>query len=56
MPLEKLHALQQQIQQMICILGKAVSLVINGALALEGRKELLERLDPERAEIVMLRY
>ena len=39
------------------VLGRAVSLVINGALALdEADKALLGKVDPERAGIVMFRY
>lgn len=39
------------------VLGRAVSLVINGALALDGAdKALLGKVDPERAGIVMFRY
>jgi hypothetical protein len=38
------------------VLGRSVSLVINGALALEKCRPLLGKLDPERAGIVMFRY
>ena len=38
------------------VLGRSVSLVINGALALEKCQPLLGKLDPERAGIVMFRY
>lgn len=39
------------------VLGRAVSLVVNGALALDGtEKGLLAKVDPERAGIVMFRY
>lgn len=38
------------------VLGRSVSLVINGALALENCQPLLSKLDPERAGIVMFRY
>lgn len=38
------------------VLGRMVSLVINGALALERCAPVLGKLDPERAGIVMLRY
>jgi len=38
------------------VLGRMVSLVINGALALERCSPILGKLDPERAGICMLRY
>lgn len=38
------------------VLGRSVSLVVNGALALEKCQPLLGKLDPERAGIVMFRY
>jgi hypothetical protein len=38
------------------VLGRSVSLVVNGALALENCRPLLGKLDPERAGIVMFRY
>ncbi|KAF2740373.1 hypothetical protein EJ04DRAFT_424856 [Polyplosphaeria fusca] len=38
------------------VLSRMVSLVINGALALEKCKPLLGKLDPERSGIVMFRY
>lgn len=38
------------------VLGRSVSLVINGALALDKCQPLLGKLDPERAGIVMFRY
>lgn len=38
------------------VLGRMVSLVINGALALERCQPILGKLDPERAGIVMMRY
>jgi hypothetical protein len=38
------------------VLGRLVSLVINGALALERCKPVLGKLDPERAGICMFRY
>jgi hypothetical protein len=38
------------------VLGRSVSLVINGALALEKCQPLLGKLDPERSGIVMFRY
>ena len=38
------------------VLGRMVSLVINGALALEKCRPVLGKLDPERAGIVMFRY
>lgn len=38
------------------VLGRSVSLVINGALALNGCQTALAKLDPERAGVVMFRY
>jgi hypothetical protein len=38
------------------VLSRMVSLVINGALALERCTPVLGKLDAERAGIVMLRY
>jgi hypothetical protein len=38
------------------VLGRSVSLLVNGALALENCRPLLGKLDPERAGIVMFRY
>lgn len=38
------------------VLSRMVSLVINGALALERCTPILGKLDPERAGIVMMRY
>lgn len=38
------------------VLGRMVSLVINGALALDKCRPVLGKLDPERAGIVMFRY
>jgi hypothetical protein len=38
------------------VLGRSVSLVINGALALEKCQPLLGKLDPERAGVCMFRY
>ncbi|KAF2242590.1 hypothetical protein BU26DRAFT_438197 [Trematosphaeria pertusa] len=38
------------------VLGRSVSLVINGALALDRCQPLLGKLDPERSGIVMIRY
>jgi hypothetical protein len=38
------------------VLGRMVSLVINGALALERCTPILGKLDPERAGICMFRY
>ena len=38
------------------VLSRMVSLVINGALALERCTPILGKLDPERAGICMLRY
>ncbi|KAF2003399.1 hypothetical protein P154DRAFT_428955 [Amniculicola lignicola CBS 123094] len=38
------------------VLGRSVSLIINGALALERCQPLLGKLDPERAGICMFRY
>lgn len=39
------------------VLGRAVSLIINGALALDKvNKTVLEKVDPERAGIAMFRY
>ena len=38
------------------VLGRMISLVINGALALEKCRPVLGKLDPERAGIVMFRY
>ena len=38
------------------VLGRMVSLIINGALALERCRPVLGKLDPERAGIVMFRY
>jgi hypothetical protein len=38
------------------VLGRSVSLVINGALALERCALLLGKIDPERAGICMFRY
>jgi hypothetical protein len=43
-------------QRYVEVLGRCVSLVVNGALALEGCQPLLGKLDPERAGIVMFRY
>lgn len=43
-------------QRYVEVLGRSVSLVINGALALDKCQPLLGKLDPERAGIVMLRY
>ena len=40
----------------IDVLSRSVSLVINGALALEKCQPLLGKLDPERAGICMFRY
>jgi hypothetical protein len=38
------------------VLGRMVSLVINGALALDRYTPILGKLDPERAGICMFRY
>ena len=38
------------------VLGRMVSLVINGALALDRFAPVLGKLDPERAGICMFRY
>jgi hypothetical protein len=38
------------------VLGRMVSLVINGALALEHCTPILGKLDPERAGVCMFRY
>lgn len=38
------------------VLGRSVSLVVNGALALNSCQPLLGKLDPERAGVVMFRY
>jgi hypothetical protein len=38
------------------VLGRMVSLVINGALGLEKCAQVVGRLDMERSGIVMLRY
>ena len=38
------------------VLGRMISLIINGALALEKCRPVLGNLDPERAGIVMFRY
>jgi hypothetical protein len=38
------------------VLGRLVSLVINGALALERCVPVLGKLDAERAGIIMLKY
>jgi hypothetical protein len=43
-------------ERYVDVLGRSVSLVINGALALEKCQPLLGKLDPERAGIVMFRY
>ncbi|KAF2185068.1 hypothetical protein K469DRAFT_577814 [Zopfia rhizophila CBS 207.26] len=43
-------------ERYVQVLGRSVSLVINGALALEKCQPLLGKLDPERAGIVMFRY
>lgn len=38
------------------VLGRMISLVINGALALERCKPILGKLDPERAGVCFFRY
>jgi hypothetical protein len=38
------------------VLGRMVSLIINGALALHNCTPILGKLDPERAGVCMLRY
>ncbi|KAJ4370655.1 hypothetical protein N0V83_005176 [Neocucurbitaria cava] len=38
------------------VLGRSVSLVINGALALDKCQPLLGKIDPERAGVIMLRF
>ncbi|KAJ4301209.1 hypothetical protein N0V90_003300 [Kalmusia sp. IMI 367209] len=43
-------------ERYVDVLGRMVSLVINGALALEKCRPVLGKLDPERAGIVMFRY
>jgi hypothetical protein len=44
-------------ERFIDILGRAVSLVVNGALCLDSAsKAVMSKFDPERAGIVMFRY
>jgi hypothetical protein len=51
------HHISPQIRdKYVDVLGRSVSLLINGALALEKCAPLLGKLDPERAGIVMFRY
>jgi len=50
------HITPQVRDRYVDVLGRSVSLVINGALALEKCQPLLGKLDPERAGIVMFRY
>jgi hypothetical protein len=38
------------------VLGRMVSLVVNGALALDRCTPVLGKLDPERAGVCMFRY
>lgn len=50
------HITAQVRDRYVDVLGRSVSLVINGALALEKCQPVLGKLDPERAGIVMFRY
>lgn len=52
------HVNLQLRDRYVDILGRAVSLIINGALALEKvpNKMILGKVDPERSGIVMFRY
>lgn len=43
-------------EKYVDVLGRSVSLVVNGALALNNCQPLLGKLDPERAGVVMFRY
>lgn len=50
------HVNPQLQKNYVDVLGRMVSLVINGALALERCRPILGSVDPERAGICMLRY
>ncbi|KAF2108941.1 hypothetical protein BDV96DRAFT_605045 [Lophiotrema nucula] len=50
------HITESVRERYVDVLGRMVSLVINGALALEKCQPLLGKLDPERSGVVMFRY